>query len=197
MTTFSNKILAIALIAVLITITSACNSATALADVQRFEPVVINALNLACVISPASALCGTMEVTITNDYNTVVKLWGDYNSAVASGTATSALWNDLNAAFTTFENDSAQIFSLGLGLNAPELTAIIASAQVLLATIEALFPGAPASLQATSVHRSLKFSSYLSPGPYNSTWVKNWRHQYNNEVKTAQKLHPTAKLRTV
>lgn len=194
MKTLANKVLATGLICVMLAFTSACNSATALADVQRFEPVVINALNLACVISPGAGICGAMQVTVTNDYNTVVKLWADYNAAAAAGTATSALWNDLNAAFATFEEDSAQIFSLGLGLNAPELTAIIAAAQVLLATIEVLFPSAPAgALRAASK----KFSKYRVAGPYDQKWVRNWRHDYNEKLSVAQKLHPTAKLRKV
>src|SRR5580692_8224835 len=92
-------------------VTTGCSSSQALADVTKFEPVVLNVLNLACVISPGAPLCGTATALITSDYNTVIQLWTAYNANVAAGTSTVAAWNDLNAAFQTFEQDSAAVFS--------------------------------------------------------------------------------------
>src|SRR5271154_5525766 len=134
---FANKFLSLSMAVVMMTVaipmatlsTTGCNSATALADVKKFEPIVINVLNLICTINPSEPICGTGLQTIEGDYTTVVQLWTDYNAAVAAGTSTVAAWNILNAAFTTFENDSALIFSLGLGLNSTEVTAIVVSAQ--------------------------------------------------------------------
>lgn len=174
-------------------ITTACSSSQALADVQRFEPVVVNVLVLACTISPASALCGTAKATIQNDYNLVVTLWGDYNAAVAAGTATPGMWNDLNAAFATFEKDSADIFSLGLGLNAPEVTAIVAAAQVLLAAIESLFPASP-----TGQAKSAVFAAHaVGRTSYDSKWLKTWTADYNGKLEVAHKMHPSADVHKV
>ena len=179
----------------------ACNSASVLADVEKFEPIVINALVLACAISPAAPICGTMQQTITNDYNTVVTLWTDWNKAVAAGTSTSALWNDLNAAFTVFEEDASLIFSLALGLNAPEVTAIVAAAQVLLAAIEALFPDAP---KGSTAFVSKKFAKSGLSIPLKGSspkqqkdWFNAWAKDYNGKVEVAQKLHPKVKLHKV
>jgi len=165
-----------------------CNSATALADVQKFEPVVVNALVLACAISSGLPNCGTMQTTITADYNLVLQLWTDYNAAVKAGTATAALWNDLNAAFTTFEKDSAAIFAAASGLNAPEVTAIVAAAQVLLGAIEALFPSSPAGVAGPSVFRASR------SGNFN---LKAWRKDYNEKLDIAQRMHPSVRLAKV
>lgn len=174
---------------------SACNSVTALADVEKFEPVVLNVLNLVCVISPANALCSTGLAMIQNDYNTVIKLWSDYNAAVAAGTNSSTLWNDLNAAFTVFEEDASQIFSLGLGLNAPEVSAIVASAQLLLAAIETLFPSAPKGATAA---RPSKFKAYaVGRSNYDVKWLEDWEKTYNGKVDVAQKAYPKAHLKKV
>jgi hypothetical protein len=196
MVKFANKFLSTALAIVMIFTTipfmTGCSSSQALADVTKFEPVVINALSLACVIVPTNPLCGTMKTKIQGDYTTVVKLWGDWNTAVANGTATSAMWNDLNAAFTVFESDSADIFSLGLSLNQPEVTAIVASAQLFLATIEALFPPSPSASM-----KSARFAAYATPGLHGSAWLSTWVKDYNQKVSVAQKLHPNAKLHQV
>ena len=170
-----------------------CSSSQALADVKRFEPVVVNALVLACTINSTAALCGTGQATIQKDYNAVVQLWTDWNTAVAAGTSTSKMWNDLNAAFTVFEQDSSAIFSLGLGLNQPEVTAIVASAQVLLAAIEALFPASP-----TAAAKSAMFAKYGSPSAvYGKAWMSSWAKDYNNKVDVAKKLHKKADLKKV
>lgn len=196
MTNFSNRFLSSALALVMIFTSvpfmTGCSSSQALADVERFEPVVVNALVLACTIS-ANPLCGTAQVTIKNDYDNVVKLWTDWNAAVAAGTATPGLWNDLNAAFTVFEQDSSTIFAFGLGLNAPEVTAIVASAQVLLAAIEALFPASPTGVQSAKM-----FAHYgAAHAVYNKAWLKTWASDYNAKVDVAKKLHKGAKLNKV
>ncbi len=168
----------------------ACSSTTALAEVERFEPVVINALTLACAINSGLPVCGSEQSKITADYNTVIQLWTDYNKAVAAGTSTVAIWNDLNAAFTVFEEDSSLIFAAATGLNAPELTAIVAAAQVLLAAIEAAFPPAPAG--ATKA-MPVKFKSARQSNFNLGAWTKD----YNNKVDIAHKLHPRVPLKKI
>ena len=168
----------------------ACNSTTALAEVERFEPVILNALTLACAISSGLPVCGTMQTKITTDYNTVIQLWTDYNKAVAAGTSTAAIWNDLNAAFTVFEEDSSLIFAAATGLNAPELTAIVAAAQVLLAAIEAAFPAAPAG--ATKA-MPVKFKSARQSNFNLGAWTKD----YNNKLDIAHKMHPGVPLKKI
>ena len=186
----ADRVLATGLIAVLLTCSIACNSSTALSYVKKFQPVVVNALVLSCAISSGLPICGTMQTTIDADYTLVVKLWGDWNTAVANGTSTVALWNDLNAAFTTFENDSAQIFAVATGLNAPEVTAIVVSAETLLAVIESLFPSAPA---ATSVTSSRRFKTAL-PQNFN---FKGWKRDYNEKIDIAHRIHPNAAIKKV
>lgn len=174
--------------------TVACNSTTALADAEKFEPIVINALNLACAIS-ANPVCAS-TATITKDYNTVITLWTAYNAAVANGTSTSAMWNDLNAAFIVFEQDSALVFSFASGLNAPEITAIVAAAQLLLGAIEALFPSAPAgTVVQVKAHLFAKYSR--SANTYNADWLKEWCKDYNERVDIAHHEYPNVKLTKV
>ena len=203
MKNIANKVLAFGLINVLamlsvflsIPITTACNSTQALAEVEKFQPVVLNTLNLACVISPGAALCSTGAALIKNDYTVVVQLWGDYNTAVAAGTSTVAAWNALNAAFATFAKDSSQIFALASGLNAPEITAVVAAAQLLLGTIEAIFPNAPAGANGT---KSAVFTaSAMGHTSMNREQLKNWELDYNQKLDVASKAHPTAKVKHV
>lgn len=165
-----------------------CNSATALADVKKLEPVLTNALVLACAIQSGLPICGTMQATITNDYNLVLQLWTDYNSAVKAGTATQVLWNDLNAAFTTFEKDSASIFAAAGGLNAPEVTAIVAAAQVLLGAIEAMFPSSPSGASGPIVFKASRSANFN---------LKAWRADYNQKLAIAQRAHPNVRLAKV
>lgn len=209
MKTLGNKVLSVGLINAMaflsvwmaLPVMQGCSSTAALAEVEKFEPVVLNVLNLACVIAP-SAACGSLQSTFSTDYNSVVQLWGEWNTAVAAGTSTSAMWNDLNAAFSLLMNDSAQIFALVPGLNSPEITAIVASAQILLATIEALFPGAPAGATAL---RSARFSG-VKPLPIQSDHgkttvsrpaLKAWADSYNGSVEVAHQKYPSARLQKV
>jgi len=176
-------------------VTTGCSSAQALTDVSKFEPVVIDALTLACTIDPSLPACGTGQATIQSDYNLLVKVWGDYNTAVTNGTATVAQWNYLNAVFTTFEQDSSAILSAGLSLNAPELQAIVDSAQVLLAAVEVMFPSAPAGAQSA---KSAVFTAKAKPASvYGSAWLQGWIKDYNAKCDVAQKAHPTVKLHKV
>ena len=175
-------------------VTTGCNSSQALAKVEQFDPVVINALNLYCAVQPGNPVCGTAKATIQSDYNVVVQLWSDYNKAYAAGTSTVAAWNALNAAFLTFENDSAQIFSLASGLNQQEITAIVAAGELLLAAIEAVFPGAPAGTNA----KAKVFAAHaVGRTSYDKAWLQGWIKDYNAKVGTAKKLHPGVKLDTV
>jgi hypothetical protein len=173
-----------------------CNSTQALTEVTKFEPVIINVIVLTCTISSGLPICGAMQGTVKADADLVIKLWGDYNAAVKSGTSTLAAWNALNAAFVVFEADSAAIFAAASGLNSPEVAAIVAAAQVLLASIEAFFPGPPAG--ATSL-KSAKFARYGSTvnASYTKAWLNGWIKDYNAKVDAAKKMYPQAKLRKV
>lgn len=206
MKNFSNRFLssslALVMIVTSVSFTAGCSSSQALADVERFEPVVLNALTLTCTISSASALCTTGEAKVKADYATVIQLWTDYNAAVAAGTASSAKWNDLNAAFSVFEQDASQIFSLGLGVNQPEVTAIVESAQLLLAAIEVAFPSAPKTVSALrpnvfTQQVAAKQAGKKAPQTYDKTWLKNWSKDYNSKVDAAKKKHPKAKLHKI
>lgn len=190
----ANKVLAVGLISVMLTLTTACNSVQALVEVQRFEPVITNVLVLACAISSNLPICGGMQTTIKADADLVIKLWGDYNAAVKAGSATASIWNQLNAAFVVFENDSSAIFASGLGVNAPEVTAIVAAAQVLLAAIEALFPPPPAGVNAAGPST---FKAYRKGANYGKAWFHDWATDYNQKVDIAQRLHPNVKLTKV
>lgn len=199
---FANKFLSFSLAIVMVfatipamTVLTACNSSQALLEVQRFEPVILNALNLACTIQSTLPICGTMAATIKADADLVIKVWGDYNAAVAAGTSTVAIWNQLNAAFSTFEQDSAAIFAAAAGLNAPTVMAVVAAAQVLLAAIEALFPAPPAGV---TMHRPAKFARYGQAGAnYNMAWLKSWTKDYNGKIEIAKKQYPKADLHKV
>jgi hypothetical protein len=195
---FLTLALSLALLSVMLSVPvmTGCSSAQALADVQKFEPVIVNALVLACTIDSGAPICGTGEAQIQSDYNLLVKVWTDYNAAVAAGTATVAAWNYLNAVFSTFEADSAAIFALASGLNAPEITAVVAAAQVLLAGIEALFPDAPAG---ASTAKSTLFSGYAAKRStnYDSVWLSGWVKDYNAKLDVAKVAHPKAKLKKV
>ena len=178
----------------------ACNSATALAETEKFEPIVINVINLACVISSGLPVCGTMEQTIQNDYATVIDLWTKYLAMV---TPTSTAWEGLNAAFNTFTQNTAEVFTLATGLNAPEITAIVASAEVLLSTIEALFPVAPTGASSA---RSARFVNRVAPLPtqivhgkqvVNASALQGWVSDYNLKLETAHKRYPQAKVTKV
>lgn len=191
----ANKILASALISTVLTFSIACNSVQALVEVRRFEPVIVNVLVLACTISSNLPVCGGMQTKIKADADLVIKLWGDYNTAVAAGNSTVTVWTELNAAFTVFSNDSAEIFSAASGLNAPQVMAIVASAQVLLAAIEALFPPPPAGVMVAGPK---KFTAYrMGTGNYDKSWFDNWKKDYNQKVDVAKKLYPNAKLKKI
>lgn len=191
----ANRMLSIGLISAMLALTTACNSVQSLSYVRRFEPVIVNVLVLACAINTGLPVCGGMQTRIKADADLVIKLWGDYNTAIAAGTSTVAAWNALNAAFTVFSNDSADIFAAASGLNAPQVTAIVASAQILLAAIEALFPAPPSGV---AVAGPKKFAAYrLGAGNYDKAWFDSWKKDYNQKVDTTRKLYPGAKLKKI
>jgi hypothetical protein len=170
--------------------TIACNSTQALTEVERFEPIIINALVLACAVQSTLPVCGSGQATITGDYNLVIKLWSDWNAAVANGTSTVALWNDLNAAFATFEQDSAAIFAAASGLDAPEITAVVAAAQILLAAIEAAFPASPNNAAKPAVFKA----HAVGRTNFDAKWLANWTADYNEKLEIAHRVHPNVKL---
>lgn len=199
---FADRFLALALSMIMVfsvtatTVTmTACSSSQALADVKRFEPVLVSALSLICTINASAPVCGITQGKIKADGDLVIKIWGDYNTAVANGTSTVKIWNDLNAAFTVFEEDASAIFATGIGLNQAQVTAIVASAQVLLAAIEAFFPQPPVGV---TVAKSAKFAKYgVATGSYDKVWFSGWAKDYNAKVDVARKAYPKAKLSKV
>jgi len=193
MKSFADKFLASMLALVFVISTTACNSNLALTEVERFQPIVTNVLVLACTFT-SNPLCQSAGAKINQDVASVIQLWTAYNAAVQSGTATQAIWNDLNAAFTTFEQDSAQIFALVNVVDPAhqqEIAAIVAAAQVLLASIEVAFPASPsASAKRASV---FKTSAPLKDKAAFEAWEKD----YNNKVNILKKAHPKAGLKNV
>jgi hypothetical protein len=196
------------LLLVLSFVTGACNSAAVIADIQKFSPVVINVLNLACVFTPAAPLCATGAALLNGTISKLLSALTTYEANVKAGTATSADWNDLNAIFLTFEQQSSDIFSLlhiSNGGTQTEALAVEASAKALLAVIEALFPSAPApvisptpasAMRAMAVQpRASLFAAHLPAGvTFDSKWLAAWEKNYNKLVDAAKKANPTAKL---
>jgi len=193
MKSFADKFLASMLALVFVISTTACNSNFALTEVERFQPIVTNVLVLACTFT-SNPLCQSAGAKINQDVASVIQLWTAYNAAVQNGTATQAIWNDLNAAFTTFEQDSAEIFALVNVVNPAhqqEISAIVAAAQVLLASIEVAFPASPSAVtKRTAVFRT---AHPLKDKVAFETWEKD----YNNTVNVLKKAHPKAGLKNV
>lgn len=179
----ANKLLALALACSLTLSLTACNSQNVLNDVQRFAPVVNNVLVAACAFT-TSPLCTTGAAKINADEKVVFKLWQDYINAQAQGAPTPGLWNDLNAAFTTFVTDATDIFSLAGGISGPqqqEIVALVVAAQALLAVIESFFPAPPAG---SAVKASFSKEKLPAPNPktgkYDAAWFSSWQKNWNN-----------------
>ena len=171
-----------------------CNSASLLAKVEDFQPVVIDALNLYCTIKPADGNCALLAQKIGADYTVATQLWSDYLKNVTNGTATVEAYNILNAAFSTYEQDASQIFSLVSALNNPTVSAVVASAELLFAAIEVMFPSAPSAAGAKA--KPAKFSALAQPN-YDKAWLSSWINTFNGRIDAAQKAYPTAKLAKV
>lgn len=195
MKSFADKFLASMLAVVFVIASTACNSSLALTEVERFQPVVTNVLVLACTFT-SNPLCATAGAKINQDVTTVIQLWTAYNAAVQNGTATQAIWNDLNAAFTTFEQDSSAIFQLANVVDPAhqqEIIAVAAAAQVLLASIELAFPAAPAAAKRVQHGRIFTTASPITDKASFEAWESN----YNKQISVLKKAHPKAGLKSV
>jgi hypothetical protein len=175
---------------------TACNSASLLAKVEDFQPVVMDALNLFCAIQPGDVICTpTFLAKINSDYTLATTLWSDYLTAVANGTETAAAYNILNAAFQVYEQDASLIFQAIPQLNSPTIAAIVAAAQVLLAAIEVMFPDAPAGV---AVEKPALFRAHaVGKSQYTKAWLSGWISDFNQKIDVAQKAYPGVKLHKV
>jgi hypothetical protein len=186
----------------LLCITIACTTAqvtSVITGIDRFTPVVTNVLALACDFNQKAALCSTGAATLNKDAADLTSALSIYEAKVTAGTATSADWNVANAVFQTFEADSASIFELFHISNASSeatANAVAASAQTLLAVIEALFPSAPAPVAVSTarMERPAKFSASLPAAGVAGFSLSVWQKDYNKRVDMAKKAHPQAKL---
>jgi len=175
---------------------TACNSASLLAKVEDFQPVVIDALNLFCAIKPGESICtATFLAQINNDYTTATQLWADYLKAVTAGTATTEAYNVLNAAFQTYEQDANLIFQAIPQLNNPTIAKVVAAAQVFLAAIEVMFPEAPAG--NASARPALFKAHAIGRTQYNKEWLSGWISNFNDQISVAHKMYPNVKLSKV
>jgi hypothetical protein len=152
-----------------------CNSATFMADVSKLSPAITNALRIYGTAT-GNQIALSLASKIDGDEPTVQKLYADFEAAVKSGNAQqqAQAWTYLNAAFTVFEEDASQAFTLMSGLIPgpiqAEITAMVAAAQVLLAVIESLMPAPPAGV---SGQKAARFASKL-PASFNlGDFVKN------------------------
>lgn len=177
-----NKMLSIGLVSVLLISSVACNSQNVLNDVKRFAPVVTNVLVAVCAFT-ANPLCATGAAIVQKDEQVVFKLWQDYINAQVAGTATSAMWNNLNAAFTTLVNDSADIFNLVTvipGVDQPKIIGLVVAAQALLAVIESLFPASPNK----TLRKAVLVKNLPAPNPktgrYDKGWFNSWQKNWNS-----------------
>jgi hypothetical protein len=189
-----------------VVITTACTPAqvtTVITDITKFSPVVTNVLVLACDFTPGAVLCSTGAAILNKSIADLTSALTTYEAKVTAGTATSSDWNILNAVFSTFEADSANIFDLFRISNAgSEATAnaVATGAQTLLSVIEALFPSAPvpvvvAAMMAEAVQpRQARYAASLPAGGAAAFNLSAWEKDYNKRVDAAKKAHPKAKL---
>jgi hypothetical protein len=179
-------------------ITTGCNSAAVVTDIQKFAPVVVNVLELACTFTPGAPLCATGAAMLNSSITAVTNAITGYQAKVKAGTATASDWNYINALFGTFEDQSASIFNLlhvSSGGTQAEALAIEASAKVLLSAIEALFPAPPAIVAVASRPSARFVASMPSPAvAFDSNWFKAWEKDYNRKVDAAKKANPKASL---
>lgn len=201
----------LAFVLVILMFALGCSTAQIISDVQRYEPVIINVLNLACVFSPAVALCTTGEAIFNSTYTLLIGLLTTYEANLKAGTATVAAYNELNAALATFESNSAAILEMGHVFDPntqKEALTLVASAQTLLAVIEASFPGPPPNpavssmsdaVSATAAPRVRRFAAHLPTvtGKFDKHWAHEFFADYNRQVKKAQRETPRANLKTV
>jgi hypothetical protein len=168
--------------------TTACNSQTALTELEKFGPVITNLLTVACEFNP-TPLCGTGAALLTEAQKHVVVLWQAYLAAQSKGTATPALWNDLNSALDVLISHSSDVFSLAHvvnGQNQRDVLAMASATEALLAVIESLLPPNPAPTNALTVQamaRPARLGTFLpkpaQSGKYDATWFKQWQKDYN------------------
>jgi len=164
--------------------TTACNSQTVLTDLQRFAPVVTNLLTLVCEFT-ANPLCATGGALLSTAEQHVFTLWQSYINAQAKGTASPALWNDLNAALETLISQSTDVFSLAHVVSGPQqqqILAVASATEALLAVIESMLPANPAP--AKMMARAPRLATFLpkpnaKSGQYDRAWLKQWEKDYN------------------
>jgi hypothetical protein len=185
----------------------ACSDQTVLNDLERFAPAITDVVVVACEFT-VSPLCATAGPFLTASEQQLFIIWQAYITAQANGTATRALWNDLNAALQTLITQSQNVFALAHivnGAHQQEVLDVADAAEGLLAVIESFEPGAPApvpnpapappgpgvpgNLQA--VVRSGRLARKLpAPNPqtgaYDRGWLKGWVGHWNGlpAVKT-------------
>lgn len=127
---------------------TACSTQTIITDIEKFLPVagdILQILVASGVMTQAQA--DAYSSKLSTDSGLVNTVYSTYETALAAGSSTQgATWNALNAAFTTFSNDTIQIFQLAQVSNPNvqnKVTLMVSAAQTILAVIESLMPTGP------------------------------------------------------
>lgn len=190
--------LALSCVMIISTSCSLTQATTVVSDIQKFLPAVTNVLAAVCAFE-SDPLCASGAAQFETAANNAIAIAQAYLTAAKAGTATPAMWNELNAAFITLENQAANIFAL-VHVSDPtiqlEIEALVASAQALLAVIESLEPAAPMGASHAKANR---FAQYMPQGvsASNKTWLKNWKKSYNSLVDASTAVKAKAKLKHV
>ena len=151
---------------------TACSTSQIITDVERFLPAVLN------IITVVSAFNGVnysnLQAKVQQDAVDVEKLVQDYQQTNSVG-----IWNNLNAAFTVFEQDASTIFQLANIVNGNaqnKVLLMVGAAQTLLAIIESLVPPPPASVANQSARM------FATHAPTAKLTLGQWVDSYNKTI---------------
>jgi hypothetical protein len=168
--------------------TTACNTSQIITDVERFLPAVLNILTVVAAFNGQNY--GQLSGKIQQDATDVEKLINAFQATKSQG-----IWNDLNSAFTVFEQDANTVFELSNVVSGPsknKVLLMVGAAQTLLAIIESIVPAAPAPAPALAK----KFAAHA---PIAKLTLGQWASSYNKTiaVKTGDPKVDNLKLQPV
>lgn len=167
----------------------ACNSQSALNDVQSLAPVITDVLLATCPFLPAPApdLCATGGAALSAAESRVFTLWQAYITAEKAGTATPSAWTQLNVAMRVLINNAADVFALVHVVDPAhqtELLAMAGAAQALLAVVESLLPNPPAGTVTMAALNKQLTTKLPAPNPktgkYDREFFNGWKKNWNS-----------------
>jgi len=194
------KILSLLLACVLVLGTlplTGCNSAEITTYIAKFLPVVIDILQV--ITAETGNSTSALATKIDADGADVVSLINTFLANQGSAT----VWADMNAVFTTLEQDSQQVFQLAQVSNPnsqSKLMIMVSAAQILFSIIETLEPAPPAGVtQSQLAARPKYFKQRLLPGEMMtlSEWATGWNYivaiptgnKYEDRMTGKMKIH--------